>query len=203
MANKTTDHATSVLNQAGGVLSDAVDYFRLDPVPPVLRELLRYDRKKLRADLLAGATVALVSIPQAVGFALIAGLPPEMVIMSVVVGGFLAALFTTSHHVVFGPTNSISLLIASAVATLPTVGLAAPQLALVLALLIGFFQVVAGFAKLGKLTQFVSRSVIIGYGTAMGILLAASQLPNFFGAQSSPGNLFHSLEGMVQHLITM
>ncbi|MCX6936996.1 MAG: SulP family inorganic anion transporter [Verrucomicrobia bacterium] len=203
MANKSTDHAASVLNQAGGVLSDAVDYFRLDPIPPVFRELRSYDRFKLRADLLAGATVALVSIPQAVGFALIAGLPPEMVIMSVVVGGFLAALFTTSHHVVFGPTNSISLLIASAIATLPTVGLAAPQLVLVLALLIGVFQIVAGFAKLGKLTQFVSRSVIIGYGTAIGILLAVGQLPNFFGAETTRGNLFRSLEGMVQHLVSM
>ncbi len=200
MATLPTDHATRVLNQAGGVLSDAVDYLRLDPIPPVLRELKRYTRPLLRADLLAGATVALVSIPQAVGFALIAGLPPEMVIMSVVVGGFLAALFTTSHHLVFGPTNSISLLMASAIASLPAMGLTAPGLALVMAFLIGFFQLVAGFAKLGKLTQFVSRSVIIGYGTAIGILLAVGQLPNLIGVESTRGNLFASLEGTARHV---
>jgi len=202
LANLPTDHAARVLNQAGGVLSDAVDYLRLDPIPPVFRELRRYTRPLLSADLLAGATVALVSIPQAVGFALIAGLPPEMVIMSVVVGGFLAALFSTSHHLVFGPTNSISLLMASAIATLPTVGLTAPALALVLAFLIGFFQLVAGFAKLGKLTQFVSRAVIIGYGTAIGILLAVGQLPNLVGAPSTRGNLFASLEGTARHVLT-
>lgn len=203
MPSSPTDHATRVLNQAGDVLSDAVDYLRLDPVPPVVREMRGYNRNKLRRDLLAGATVALVSIPQAIGFALIAGLPPEMVIMSVVVGGFLAALFSTSHHLVFGPTNSISLLIASAVATLPAVGLAAPELALALAFLIGLFQLGAGFAKLGKLTQFVSRSVVIGYGTAIGILLAASQLPHLVGAESTRGNLFRSLEGTVQHVLSM
>lgn len=203
MATSPTDHATRVLNQAGDVLTDAVDYLRLDPVPPVAREMRRYSRQKLRADILAGATVALVSIPQAVGFALIAGLPPEMVIMSVVVGGFFAALFSTSHHLVFGPTNSISLLTASAIATLPAAGLAAPELALVLAFLIGLFQLGAGFAKLGKLTQFVSRSVVIGYGTAIGILLAVGQLPYLIGAEATRGNLFFSLEGTLQHILAL
>ncbi len=194
--------ARGVFDQAGDVLSDAVDYLRLDPTPPVWRELRRYNRGKLKADVLAGATVALVSIPQAIGFALIAGLPPEMVIMSVVVGGFLAALFSTSHHLVFGPTNSISLLIASAVATLPAAGLAAPELALVLALLIGAFQLTAGFAKLGRLTQFVSRSVVVGYGTAIGILLAVGQLPHLLGAEVTRGNLLRSLEGTLQHVFS-
>ena len=60
MPTSPTEHATRVLNQAGDVLSDAVDYLRLDPVPPVWHELRRYSRKKFRADLLAGATVALV-----------------------------------------------------------------------------------------------------------------------------------------------
>jgi SulP family sulfate permease len=197
-----SDKATRAFNQAVDGFGDAVDYFRLDPVPPVWRELRHYSRGKLRSDLLAGATVALVSIPQAVGFALIAGLPAEMVIMCVVVGGFLAALFSTSCHLVFGPTNSISLLMASAIATLPVVGVTKPELALVMAFLIGFFQLVAGFSKLGKLTQFVSRSVVIGYGTAIGILLASSQLPNLCGAESTRGNLFHSLEGTLQHLLT-
>jgi len=68
---------------------------------PLADEIRDYNREKFRADLLAGATVSLVSIPQAIGFALIAGLPPLMVIMSVVVGGFIYALFTSSHHVVF------------------------------------------------------------------------------------------------------
>lgn len=199
----SADKASRAFNQAVDGLGDAVDYLRLDPVPPVWRELRNYSRGKFRADLLAGATVALVSIPQAVGFALIAGLPAEMVIMSVIVGGFLAALFSTSHHLVFGPTNSISLLTASAIATLPVLGVTKPELALLMAFLIGFFQLVAGFAKLGRLTQFVSRSVVIGYGTAIGILLAVSQLPNLFGTEGTRGNLFVSLEGTVEKVLSL
>jgi SulP family sulfate permease len=92
---------------------------------------------------------------------------------------------------------------ASAIASLPAMGLTAPGLALVMAFLIGFFQLVAGFAKLGKLTQFVSRAVIIGYGTAIGILLAVGQLPNLVGAPSTRGNVFASLEGTARHVWTL
>ena len=82
---------------------------------PLADELRSYNREKFRADLLAGATVSLVSIPQAIGFSLIAGLPPLMVIMSVIVGGFVYALFTSSHHVVFGPSNSMSIILAATI----------------------------------------------------------------------------------------
>ena len=60
---------------------------------PFLAELRTYTSAKFRADLLAGATLTLVSIPQAVGFALILGLPPQSVIVSVIIGGFVGSLF--------------------------------------------------------------------------------------------------------------
>lgn len=148
---------------------------------PVRQELRRCDREKFRGDLAAAATVALVSIPQAIGFALIAGLPPLMVVMSVVVGGFVAAGLTSSHHLVFGPTNSISIILAATIYSLGREVLDPPQIVLVLALLIGAIQLGAGLAKMGDLTQFISRSVVIGYGTAIGVLLIAAQLPYLAG----------------------
>lgn len=81
--------------------------------PPLLDDLRIYSREKLWADLAAAATVAMVSIPQAIGFALIAGLPATMVLASVIVGGVVAACFFSSRHVVFGPSNSLSLLLAA------------------------------------------------------------------------------------------
>ncbi|HSI07590.1 MAG TPA: SulP family inorganic anion transporter [Rariglobus sp.] len=160
---------------------------------PLAQELPRYTWGKLHADFQAGATVSLVSIPQAIGFALIAGLPPLMVIMSVVVGGFVCALFSSSKHLVFGPTNSISIILAATLHSLTGGGLAPAELALVLALLIGAFQVFAGLAQMGKLTQFISRSVIIGYGTAIGLLLAASQVPHLLGFAAGHGSVFDGL----------
>lgn len=148
---------------------------------PVWQELRNYSREKFRSDLTAAATVALVSIPQAIGFALIAGLPPLMVVMAVVVGGFVAAALTSSHHLVFGPTNSISIILAATIYSFGDVALAPPQIALVLALLIGAIQLGAGLAKMGDITQFISRSVVIGYGTAIGVLLIAAQLPYLAG----------------------
>lgn len=148
---------------------------------PVWQEFKSYSREKFRPDLTAAATVALVSIPQAIGFALIAGLPPVMVVMSVVVGGFVAALLTSSHHLVFGPTNSLSIILAATIFSFSGAALEPAQIALLLAMLVGAIQLGAGLAKMGDLTQFISRSVVIGYSTAIGVLLIASQLPYLAG----------------------
>lgn len=171
---------------------------------PLADELRDYNREKFRADLLAGATVSLVSIPQAIGFALIAGLPPLMVIMSVVVGGFLYALFTSSHHVVFGPSNSMSIILAATIFSFKGGALEPAQIALLLALLIGVFQLTAGLSQLGKLTQFISRSVIIAYSTAIGLLLAAGQISNLLGVEATGhGNFLENLWHAVVHVASL
>jgi hypothetical protein len=68
--NPRTDQATKVLNEAVEGLADVADYLKRDPVPPVWRELKRYSLTKLKADATAGLMVAIVTIPQAIGFAL-------------------------------------------------------------------------------------------------------------------------------------
>jgi len=170
---------------------------------PLAAELPNYTWGKLKADLLAGSTVSLVSIPQAIGFALIAGLPPLMVIMSVVVGGFVCALFSSSRHMVFGPTNSISIILAATLYSLSGGSLQPAEMALVLALLIGGFQVIAGLAQMGKLTQFISRSVIIAYSTGIGLLLALGQLPNLLGAAATHKGVWSTLIDASAHLIPL
>jgi SulP family sulfate permease len=176
VADETPNPTTQVLQQ-GGAHARRWLLERL----PVWNEFRNYKRENFRFDLSAAATVALVSIPQAIGFALIAGLPPLMVVMSVVVGGFVAALFTSSHHVVFGPTNSLSIILAATIYGFSGLALEPTQIALLLALLIGVIQLGAGLAKMGDLTQFISRSVVIGYSTAIGVLLILSQLPYLVG----------------------
>lgn len=148
---------------------------------PLLHEIRHYNWGKARADTIAASTVALVSIPQAIGFALIVGLPPLMVMLCVIVGGLVCALFSSSRHLIFGPTNSISVILAATIYSFRDVGLTPAELTLLLALMIGVFQLTAGVAQLGKLTQFISRSVIIAYGTGVGILLVAGQVPHLLG----------------------
>lgn len=167
--------------------------------PPLAAEIRGYSREKLKADALAAATVAMVSIPQAMGFALLAGLPPQMVLGSVVVGAFVAALFFSSRTVVFGPTNSLSLLLASTFITLGGSALGPAEMAVLLALLIGMVQFAAGLLRFGQVTQFISRSVVIGYSAAVGVLLVLSQLHHLVGVARIGGDSlwtapFHALQ---------
>jgi len=157
---------------------------------PFLAELRRYSWEAFRADLIAGATVTLVSIPQAIGFSLILNLPPQPVIISVIIGGFVGALFFSSRHHVFGPTSSISLIVAATIAANSAIGLSPLHLATYLAALIGVIQLFSGLLNFGEITKFISRSVVVGYSTGIGILLAASQLHNLLGYDVEAGQNF-------------
>ncbi len=159
---------------------------------PFVSELRHYSWDKFRHDAIAGATLTLVSIPQAIGFALILGLPPMPVILSVVVGGFFSALFFSSHHHVFGPTTSVCLITAATLAANTDLGLHPLQLAAYLAFMIGVVQFVAGLFNFGEVTKFISRSVVVGYTTAIGVLLIFSQLHNGMGFSSPAGDDFLS-----------
>jgi SulP family sulfate permease len=166
---------------------------------PFVAELRGYTWVKGRADLIAALTLTLVSIPQAIGFALILGLPPATVISSTVVGGFVSALFFSSRYHVFGPTTSICLITAATVAANPDLGLYPLQLAAYLALLIGLAQFVSGLFNFGEVTKFISRSVVVGYTTAIGVLLITSQLPNLVGVARPPGESFMAtVRGLVE-----
>ncbi len=164
---------------------------------PFVTEFQHYSWAKLRSDLVAGATLTLVSVPQAIGFALILGLPPMTVVMSVVVGGFFSALFFSSHYHVFGPTTSVCLITAATVASNADLGLHPLALAAYLAFLIGLVQFLAGLLNFGEVTKFISRSVVIGYTTAIGVLLISSQGPNFLGFHVPAGQGFVTVIGEV------
>ncbi len=194
---RTGQAATKVFNEAVEGLADFADYLKLDPVPPVWRELKRYSVRKLRADVVAGLTVAIVTIPQAIGFALIVGIPVQAVLVTAIIGAAACAIFSSSRHLVFGPTNTISIILAGALITVASVPLTALQKVLVIGCLMGIFQLSAGFFKLGNLTHFISRTVIIAYGTAVGVLIAVGQISNLFGLGRPPDV---SLPGTVKHI---
>ncbi len=199
---RTGQAATKVFNEAVEGLADFADYLRLDPIPPAWRELKRYSIAKLRRDALAGLTVAIVTIPQAIGFALVVGIPVQAVLVTAIIGAAFCALFSSSRHLVFGPTNTISIILAGALVTVAAVPLTALQKVLVIGCLMGAFQLAAGLFKLGNLTHFISRTVIIAYSTAVGILIAVGQISNLVGLGSPtdvslPGTVRHILDGLV------
>ncbi len=162
----------------------------------------RVDRGTLRADLQAGLTGAAVVLPQGVAFALIAGLPPVYGLYAAMVPPVIAGLFGSSLHLVSGPTTALSIVVFSTLSPLAEPGSAEyVQLALTLAFLAGVVQLALGLGRLGLLTNFVSHSVVVGFTAGAAILIATSQLKNFFGVHIPAGESFlHTWEDFLVQL---
>lgn len=190
--------ASKVINQAVEGLTDMADYLRLDPVPPIWRQIRRYTLDVFRADALAGLMLAIVTIPQAVAFAFVVGIPVQAVITAAIIGAFFFSLWSTSKHVVFGPTNTVSIILAGALVATASIPLNPLQKVVLIGFMMGVVQLACGFFKLGNLTHFISRTVIIAYSTAAGILIGVGQLPNFLGLGRAADI---SLPGVIQHVI--
>jgi len=154
----------------------------LHPFAPFLRWWPRVDRGTLRADFLAGLVGAIVSLPQGMAFAALAGLPPEYGLYATIVPAAIAALFGSSWHLVSGPSNTISLMVFAALSPLAAPGSAQYiQLALSLTLMVGALELAMGFARLGQLVNFISQTVVVGFTAGAAMLIITSQFGNFFG----------------------
>ena len=142
----------------------------------------RYFRTDVRADALAGLTVAVMGVPQAMAYALIAGLPPVWGLYTAMVTCTVSALFGSSNHLVTGPTNAICMVILSLTAHLPErYGVSLLEIVLLLTILTGAIQLTFGLLRLGGIIRYVSHSVVIGFTAGAGILIAANQLKNILG----------------------
>ena len=148
---------------------------------PFLRWWPRVNVVSTRADLIAGLTGAIILLPQGVAFATIAGLPPEYGLYAAMVPAVIGGLFGSSWHLVTGPTTAISLVVFAAVSQIAEPG--SPQyinLALTLAFLTGVFQFALGAARMGLLVNFISHTVVISFTAGAAVLIASSQIKNFF-----------------------
>ncbi len=147
---------------------------------------------QLRADLLAGLSVTFVGIPQCLGLALVAGLPPVYGLATAAVPGFVAALAGRSAQVVTGPTNTTGLLVLGALAPmLGTNGLLRPEglpLLATLTLLAGLLRLVAAYFGGATLVRFLPESVLVGFTAGAGLLIGAMQLDEVLGLPPVAGS---------------
>lgn len=156
---------------------------------PLYDTLRTYRFGKFKKDLPASITVALLDVPQAMAYALIAGLPPQYGLYSSMVLGFVGAAFSNSQHVISGPTNAIALITASSLISASPAARENPVASVVvLTLMIGIVQLSFGLLRVGNLSQFVSRSVLVGFTSGAGLLIAVGQLPSLFGQTAEPGS---------------
>jgi len=150
---------------------------------PALDSLRRYDLLKARADLVAGLSVAAVAVPQAMAYAMIAGLPAEYGLYTAVVMTAIGALLDSSRQLINGPTNAISIALLSAIGSIPGQD-EKVQAAVVLALLVGCIQLGISLLRLGDLTRYISHSVIVGFTAGASVLLVLDQLKNLLGLRA-------------------
>lgn len=158
---------------------------------PFLNWWHRVNPASTRADLMAGLTGAIILLPQGVAFATIAGLPPEYGLYAAMVPAIIGGLFGSSLHLVTGPTTAISLIVFASVSPLAEPGSAHYiTLALTLAFLSGLFQFGLGAARMGLVVNFISHTVVIGFTAGAAVLIASSQIKNFFDLAIPRGTSF-------------
>ncbi len=145
----------------------------------------------VRADLIAGITVALVLIPQSMAYAQLAGLPAYYGLYAAFLPGIIAALWGSSAQLATGPVAVVSLLTASALAPLAATGSGQfVALAILLALMVGLIQLTLGIFKLGVVVNFLSHPVIAGFTNAAAIIIGLSQLNKLFGVSMGRSEYF-------------
>jgi sulfate permease, SulP family len=143
--------------------------------PKLFAALQQYDRGKAIADLIAGVTVGLVALPLALAFAISSGLTPQAGIYTAIVAGGLISLLGGSRLQIGGPTGAFVVIVAGIVAKHGVDGL------FVCTLMAGGMLVVLGATGMGSAVKFIPRPVIVGFTNGIAVLIASTQIRDFFG----------------------
>lgn len=142
--------------------------------------------RSLRADAIAGLLGAVLVLPQAIAFAMLAGLPPQYGLYTAIVPCVVAALFGSSRHVMSGPTNALSLALFAMLTPLAIAGGSEYiQLALIVTIMVGLIQAAIGLFKLGMLANFISPAVLGGFTSGAAILIALHAFGDVIGVKAT------------------
>ena len=164
---------------------------------PFIDWFSNYKLDFFKADALAGLTVALVLIPQSMAYAQLAGMPPYYGLYASFLPPIVAALFGSSRQLATGPVAVVSLMTSASLEPLATAG--SPgyiAYAILLSLMVGFFQLGLGVLRLGLVVNFLSHPVVNGFTNAAALIIATSQFPKMFGVDVD--NSEHYYETIVQ-----
>lgn len=175
-------------------------------------EVRSYTPSTLASDLLAGLEVALLTVPQAMAYALVAGLPTSCGLFAAIFSAIVGWLFSSSRFLIVGPVNAIAILMQAGTADIlysyfreasPLEREAyALEIMTQIALLSGLFHLLISLFKLGRFTQFVSHSVVVGYLAGSALAIITNQLFTFSGIAPLGGvsSLFEKLYYFSTHL---
>jgi SulP family sulfate permease len=150
------------------------------PLPRIVECLRNYTPKEFTHDLVAGLTVGLVALPLAMAFAISSGLSPQAGIYTAVVAGFLISGLSGSRTQIGGPTGAFVVIVAGIVTKFGVSGLA------LVGMIAGVLLLIMGLTGLGSAVKFIPRPVIIGFTNGIALLIASTQIKDFFGLKTPP-----------------
>ena len=151
------------------------------------KSLFSYNPKNLVSDLIAGTTSALVTIPDGLASAILAGVNPVHGLYGLMVGTPIAALTLSSQFMYVANTGAIAVAVGDALGRY--LGTQEQVVALVtLTVMVGIFQLALGLLKLGWITRYVSNAVLVGFMTGIAVLIILGQVPNLTGIESEYNN---------------
>jgi SulP family sulfate permease len=167
-------------------------------VPRLVGCLRVYDRRQAAADVLAGVTVGLVALPLAMAFAIASGLSPQAGIYCAVVTGFIVAALGGSRVQIAGPTGAFVVVVAGIVAKYGVDGL------FMCTMMAGVMLVVMGLTGMGAAVRFIPRPVVVGFTNGIAVLIASTQLRDFFGIdlREVPGEFWPRMVALASHAKT-
>jgi high affinity sulfate transporter 1 len=168
---------------------------------PILGGILPIDRALLPREVAAGVTLAALAIPEVMGYTKIAGTPVVTGLYTLLLPVALFAIFGSSRHLVVGADSATAAILAIGVAGLAATGSAEyTTLASLSALLCAGFLALARLLRLGFIANFLSRSVLVGFLTGVGIQVAAGQVAGMFGVAKGSGGTVGELWGTLQNI---
>lgn len=161
---------------------------------PLVETLKGYNSRAFKGDLNAGIIVAVLLIPQAMAYAVLAGLPPVYGLYASIIPLVVYALLGSSRQLAIGPVAIVSLLVFAGVGQLAEIGSDRfIQLAILTAFGVGVVQLLMGLFRMGFLVNFLSHPVISGFTSAAAVIIAASQLGNLLGIELEGGHQIHEI----------
>lgn len=160
--------------------------------PKILTTLTTYDRRQFTSDLIAGVTVAMVALPLSLAIAIASGAGPEKGLVTAIVAGFLISLLGGSRVQIGGPTGAFIVVVFGIIAEHGYDGL------VLATFMAGIIMLAAGYLRAGNLVAYVPEPVINGFTIGIGIVIATSQVKDFFGLSMAqpPADFIAKIEAL-------
>ena len=164
--------------------------------PKLLDSLASYDRHTFVADLISGITVGVVALPLAMAFGIASGVTPQAGIYTAIVGGFLVSLLGGSRIQIGGPTGAFVVIVSGIIAAHGLSGL------LMVTMMAGVILLVLAATGLGQAVKFIPRPVVIGFTNGIALLIASTQIRDFFGMRIAepPSEFFARMTALLEGL---